>query len=159
MSIESLFFELLQVAIGNKQGLSHIPSPKKWKELFDMAKKQSLVAIAFVGVTKLNPGSDYGASLGMDEMTYLKWLGLVAKTQQKNKEMCGLCETVCKDFLHDGFRTMVLKGQSNLAYYPEDIKAFRTAGDIDLYAWETPSVPLRGKKWFEWFNWFQRFKW
>lgn len=135
MSIESLFFELLQVAIGNKQGLSHIPSQKEWKELFDMAKKQSLVAIAFVGVTKLNPGSDYGASLGMDEMTYLKWLGLVAKTQQKNKEMCGLCEMVCKDFLHDGFRTMVLKGQSNLAYYPEDLKAFRTAGDIDLYAW------------------------
>lgn len=104
-----------------------------------MAKKQSLVAIAFAGVTKLNPGNDFGASLGMDEMTYLKWLGLVAKIQQKNKEMCGLCETVCKDFLHDGFRTMVLKGQSNLAYYPEDLKVFRTTGDIDLYAWETPS--------------------
>lgn len=134
------------MAIGNRSSLSVTPSQKEWEELFDVAKKQSLVAIAFAGVTRLNTGSDFGASLGMDEMTYLKWLGLVAKTQQKNKEMCGLCETVCKDFLHDGFRTMVLKGQSNLAYYPEGLKEFRTAGDIDLYAWETPSYsPLYGE--------------
>ena len=49
--------------------------------------------------------------------------------------MNGLCAEVCKDFLHDGFRTMVLKGQSNLVYYPEGLRECRTAGDIDLYAW------------------------
>lgn len=60
--IEQLFFELIQIAIGNRKELRHIPSIKEWLELFDMAKKQALTAIAFMGVTKLTPVSDYGAS-------------------------------------------------------------------------------------------------
>lgn len=133
MTLEQMFFELLQVAIGNRQGLTYMPKSRQWTELFEMAKKQSLVAVAFNGVTRLNVASDYGASLGIPEMTYLKWLGLVAKTQQKNREMNTLCAEVCKDFLHDGFRTMVLKGQSNLTCYPEELKECRTAGDIDVW--------------------------
>lgn len=155
----NLFYELLQVAVGNRRLLSRTPSVDEWTELFALSKKQALTAVAFAGVRTLStstssaqakspfhstgsgqvPGegadNTFGKSLGMDEMTYLKWLGLTAKIAQKNKVMCGLCETVCKDFLHDGLRTMVLKGQSNVAYYPEELRECRTSGDIDLYAW------------------------
>lgn len=50
MTLEKLFFELLQVAIGTRTEMSVMPKPKQWAQLFDMAQKQSQVAIAFRGV-------------------------------------------------------------------------------------------------------------
>lgn len=112
-----------------------------------MAKKQALVAIAFAGVNKLihsrstcsgqavssgTGASDYGASLGIDEMTYLKWLGMLAKIQQRNKTVSQDCVRLAKDLAHDGMSCCVLKGQSNLVYYTEDLRECRTPGDIDV---------------------------
>lgn len=102
MNIETIFFELLQVAIGNRNELSCMPNAKEWKELFDMSKKQSLLAVTFAGVSKLSSTSDFRAYIGIDEMTYLKWLGLTSKVAQRNKGMNNLCIEVCKDFVHDG---------------------------------------------------------
>lgn len=51
--IEELFFELIKVAIGERVCLSHTPSADEWKQLYDMAKKQSLVGVCFAGVQKL----------------------------------------------------------------------------------------------------------
>lgn len=136
--IEQLFFELLQVAIGTRQSLSKTPSTSEWMELFDMAKKQALTAIVFAGMNRLkdtNVEQDVvGASLGIDEISYLKWLGLTVKIAQRNKAVGMACEKLCKEYIHDGMRCCVLKGQSNLQYYPENLKECRTAGDIDLWA-------------------------
>lgn len=147
MEIEEIFYQLLQVAIGNRSSLSVVPTGREWKELFEMAKKQALVAIAFAGVNKLihsrstcsgqavssgTGASDYGASLGIDEMTYLKWLGMLAKIQQRNKTVSQDCVRLAKDLAHDGMSCCVLKGQSNLVYYTEDLRECRTPGDIDV---------------------------
>lgn len=140
MSIENLFFELLQVAIGTSKSLSATPTSREWALLFEMSKKQSLVAIAFIGVTKLNPASDFGSALGMDEVTYLKWLGLMAKTAQRNKEMNEQCKVLCDMLEHDGFGALVLKGQANFDLYPEDLREVRTSGDIDV--WVRPMGPI-----------------
>ena len=45
--MDSLFFELIRVAIGTQDRLSRTPSSQEWKVLYDMAKKQSLVGICF----------------------------------------------------------------------------------------------------------------
>ena len=83
-----------------------------------MSKKQALTAIAFVGVTKLKDASssadDFGSSIGMDEVTYLKWLGLTAKVAQRNKEVSTACVELVKQYAHDGIATCILKGQGNL---------------------------------------------
>ncbi len=157
MDIETLFFELLQVAIGRRQSLSVVPTKEEWRELFEMSKKQALTAIAFRGVKNLSistssaqakslfhstgsgqvpgEGADFGSDggIGIDEMTYLKWLGMTAKVAQRNKQLNDECAKVCQEFAHDGVRPVVLKGQSNLVYYPEDLRECRTAGDIDLW--------------------------
>lgn len=138
-----LFFELLCVAIGTRKTLSITPSAEQWTELFALSKKQALVAVAFTGVTRLNSASDYGASLGIPEVLYLKWLGMTAKIAQRNRTLNEECAKVCKDLVHDGFKTVVLKGQSNLEYYPEELRECRTPGDIDVWV-KTPSFPLKG---------------
>lgn len=133
MNLEQLFFELLQVAIGTRKEFLHVPTEAEWRQLFDQSKKQALVAVAFTGVTRLNNASDYGKSLGLDEMTYLNWLGLTAKIAQRNKELNEECAKVCRDLAQDGFKTVLLKGQSNLEYYPEKLRECRTPGDIDVW--------------------------
>lgn len=143
MKIEDLFFQLLQVAVGNRNTLDRTPSAKEWKELFDLSKKQALTAIAFQGVTRLNVASDYGASLGIPEVVYLKWLGLTAKVVQRNKELNAECAKVCAELAHDGLQCCVLKGQSNLVNYPEELRGCRTAGDIDLWTLPHPEgIPI-----------------
>lgn len=141
MEIEKLFFELLQVAIGTRQSLSVKPTSREWALLFEMAKKQALVAIAFAGVKTLSSSplngegsnNDFGKRIGIDEMTYLKWLGLTAKVAQKNKALSEACASLCKDLAHDGLYACILKGQSNLVNYPEELKDCRTPGDIDVW--------------------------
>ena len=43
----TLFFEVIRIAIGNQLCLSNTPSADEWGELYAMAKKQSLVGICF----------------------------------------------------------------------------------------------------------------
>lgn len=137
MILEQLFFELLQVAIGTRLSLSVKPTSREWALLFEMAKKQALVAIAFAGVNRMRESSDsaddFGLSIGIDEMTYLKWLGMTAKVAQKNKELSIACASLCKDLAHDGLYACILKGQSNLVNYPEELRECRTPGDIDVW--------------------------
>ena len=45
--IEKIFFELLQVAVGTRDELSRMLSAKDWDELYEIAKKQSLVGVCF----------------------------------------------------------------------------------------------------------------
>lgn len=74
------FFELIQVALGVRHCLSHTPSADEWGELYNIAKKQSLVGICFAGVQKL-----VNQQQEPPEMLYLTWMGMAAKIQQRNE--------------------------------------------------------------------------
>lgn len=79
IDINKLFFELIRVALCNADSLSHKPSDKEWKLLYDMAKKQSLVGICFAAVQRLPE------DMRPPEMLYLTWMGMAAKIQQRNQ--------------------------------------------------------------------------
>ena len=87
MEIKSLFFELLQVAIGNRATLTVMPTSREWTLLFEMSKKQSLVAIAFRGVAILKNKSaennGLGSPLCITDVDYLEWLGLTFIVDQE----------------------------------------------------------------------------
>ena len=78
--MDSLFYQLIRVAIGTQDSLSRLPSQKEWKALYDMAKKQSLVGVCFAALQRLGADADEGfARIGMSEMLYLTWMGMTAK--------------------------------------------------------------------------------
>lgn len=153
--IEQLFFELIRVAIGTQVTLSRPPSACEWKELYNMAKKQSLVGICFAGLQKLynsvnqepsthnpQPNSTQNQeprTKNLDEVQYLTWMGMAAKIQQRNEAVNRQCVELNAKLSADGIRSCILKGQAIASLYTStgsaqvgDLALLRQSGDIDL---------------------------
>lgn len=125
--INELFFDLIRVAVGTQDCLSHTPTADEWGKLYDMAKKQSLVGVCFAGVQKL-----VVQQAEPPEMLYLTWMGMAAKIQQRNEVVNRQCVELQARLSDDGFRSCIMKGQSNHANYGE-LSMLRQSGDIDVW--------------------------
>lgn len=123
-----LFFELIQISIGNKGCLSRTPSESEWGKLYDMAKKQSLVGVCFAGVQRLQMQEQCPP-----EMLYLTWMGMAAKIQQRNEVVNRQCAELQARLSAEGFRSFIMKGQAVACYYDESYRHLRQSGDIDVW--------------------------
>ena len=121
-----LFFELIQVALGEKECLTKNPSEQEWKEMFDMAKKQAVVGIAFLALNKL---SEVGQKPPLPLL--YEWIGLSEQIKAQNKIVNSRCIEITKLFADAGFRSCILKGQGNALMYADPLS--RTSGDIDIW--------------------------
>ena len=122
-----LLFELLQVSIGCRSQLSAIPTNEEWFSLFDIAVKQSIAGIIFTGVERL-PKEQWP-----EKQIVFQWMALTSQIEQRNVQTTEACQKLIKKFEADGFKTCILKGQANYAYYPKELKNRRTCGDIDVW--------------------------
>lgn len=130
----SLFYELIRVSIGTQESLSLLPSDAEWGKLFEMAVKQSLVGVCFVGLHSLGADSDYGfTKIGMSEDLFFDWMGMAAQINMKNDVANKQCVKLQKRFKLDGLRSCVLKGQGIAAHYGKELCGFRQSGDIDIW--------------------------
>lgn len=123
----TLFFELIQVAIGTRICLSHTPSADEWGELYMMAKKQSLVGVCFAGVQRLQQQRQEAP-----EMTYLTWMGMAAKIQQRNEVMNKFTDLTIEHFSSMGIACSILKGQTMANLYG-NLVDLRQSGDVDAW--------------------------
>ena len=79
--MEKLFFELIQVSLGNLPCLSAIPSAEEWKSIYMMAQKQALIGVCFCGVQRLQ--SEQVVQLPHE--LKLRWLVLSEKIRLRNE--------------------------------------------------------------------------
>ena len=123
-----LFFELIQITIGNKAGFDKAPTEKEWGGLFDLACMQSLVSVALEGINKLKTANP---NLNIDINLLLEWIGIQQQTIAENKNQNQRTKELCEIIKNAGFQCCVLKGQGTALYYehPE----YRQCGDIDIW--------------------------
>ena len=123
----NLFFELLQVAIGNRKELTRQLSDDEWASLYSECEKHALLGITFCGVERLPkeqfPPFDVAA----------EWVHDAQVAKDRNKKLNAECEALAKQLENDGLWSCILKGQSNMVNYPEHLRDYRTAGDIDVW--------------------------
>ncbi len=136
--VNDLFFELLQVAIGNRQSLSRVPTPEEWEEIYEMSKKQSLAGIAFAGVERL-PQEQMPPGKRIRQ-----WAVKAEKIREHNVKVSEDCRVISRFFEENGFDCVILKGQGNFAYYPEWLQGLRSAGDIDVWCWPKGKIDGNG---------------
>lgn len=147
-----LFFQLLQIAIGNKEQFSQAPTVEEWHELYVLAQKQAMMGIAFRGVERLPEAQRPPKSL------LKQWYMVTEHIKSRNADLDRKALAVANKFLLDGFPGIVLKGQGIAQLYqveldneqrttdndhPEEefpifnsqfsIKKYRTPGDIDIW--------------------------
>ena len=126
-NIEKSLFELVQVVAGNRSSLSSVPSQDEWQQLYGLLSKHTLLGIGFVAIQKL-PEEQWPP-----KMLVLKWTSVATAISHQNKTLNEECKSLCEEFRHDGVASVVIKGQSNLENYPEELRWYRTPGDIDLW--------------------------
>lgn len=124
-SIIELFFNLIRCGIGKEKALPRTPSEEEWNELFDIAKKQTLVGIAFAGIERLPQEQRPPKTL------LLQWYKVCALIKSKNAELDKKCAIVSQKFKSEGFENCILKGQGIAQLYPDP--TLRTPGDIDIW--------------------------
>ena len=132
--MDRCFIELIKASLGNQHQLSNTPSEVEWEAIFEMAAKQSLVGICFVGLQMLGADSDDGfEKIGISEELYLDWMGITAQISMKNETVNQQCATLQKRLAAHGLRSSILKGQAVAALYGEELCGFRQSGDIDIF--------------------------
>ena len=131
VGMDKLFFEFIQVAVGNRMSLSVSVTDADWHRLFEFCKRQALIGVGFTAVEKLHAmGVVCPAGLRM------QWMALALQLARRNALLNNQCSQLTDRYKHDGFLTCILKGQGNSINYPEDLRKRRQCGDIDV--WTAP---------------------
>lgn len=123
--MSTLFFELLQIAIGHRIALSYAPSAEQWRELYRMAVQQTLVGITFCAVEQLP------LEQRPPKQLLLQWFMMTERIKQNNRLLNLRAVEAVTYFRKEGFESCILKGQGVAAYYPNPL--LRTSGDIDIW--------------------------
>lgn len=125
--LQQLFFELIKVAIGQRSCLSRALTIEEWKGLYALLKKHALLGIGYMAIHKL-PRVQWPP-----KAMILQWVAIAQQIRQRNLELSEECNEVVTILKHDGIESVVIKGQSNLKNYPEELRDFRSSGNIDLW--------------------------
>lgn len=118
-------FDLIKVATEQEIALSGIPTPNEWKEIYQLAKQQTLVGILFAAIEKLP------ATQRPPKPLLMQWFAFTENIRMKNAQVNADAVNMCEMIRKDGLRCVVLKGQGIATYYPEP--SLRQCGDIDLW--------------------------
>lgn len=138
MKSEELFFELLRISVGACNGaLSAMPTDEDWAEVYEMSKRQTLVGVCFKGVQSLPEEQRPPRRL------LRQWAVKADKISSMNRYATADSKHVSDRLHSDGFLCMVLKGQGNRAYYPEELRDYRVPGDVDIWVWPSASDDRR----------------
>lgn len=122
-----LFFELLQVALGNQERLSRIPTAEEWEEIYEESGRQAVTGILLHGIDRLP------AEQRPPQIILLQWIGEGQMIEQRNMVMDKRCVLLLKKLDEYGLRGSILKGQGISLLYDKELRPLRQSGDIDVY--------------------------
>lgn len=131
-----LFFPMLRLALDMSKDVPQV-SFIELKNIYAMAKKQSLVGILYAAVEQSNiRPTDISEHQDEFEDLLMAWMADKVKMERRNKKIDSDVVEAIQQLQADGFDCCLLKGQGNALLYPRP--SLRTPGDIDL--WVRPRV-------------------
>ena len=116
---------MIKVAVERKDCLSGIPTANEWKDIYKLAKQQTLVGMLFSALERLPKEQRPPRAL------IIQWYATAEVIQEQNRQVNADAVKICNSVRNDGMRCMVLKGQGIATYYPKP--SLRQCGDIDLW--------------------------
>lgn len=126
MDRNKLLFELVRLAIGKQDMISHTLTTEEWLKVYQAAVKQSVVGICVEGMSKLPKEQKPPMEL------YMQWVGTVSQIQQQNEKLDKQTAKIWKQLKDDGLDAAILKGQGIAEEYGR-LSKLRQSGDIDIW--------------------------
>lgn len=120
-----LFFELIQLSLGNRNKFSHLLSEAEWLNLYYEARRHSIVGPLFTGVEKYL--EDYCKDV-VPSWAY-QWMSDAVFVEKQNEIQINLIQSFITNLRERKY--CVLKGQGVAALY--DNPARRQCGDLDIW--------------------------
>lgn len=121
----TLFFSLIQVALGTRTALERTPTADEWRALYRQACRQTLAGVLFAAIERLP------ADERPPRRLLLEWFAKAERIRQTNVRLNREAVRICRRLEDEGFGVVLLKGQGVAAAYP--VPELRTPGDIDLW--------------------------
>lgn len=119
--------ELVKLGLG-KDSVCKIPQSVDWLEVFDLAERQKVTAIALDGINRC---FEKGIVLDIDFQTKMDWIGAAQQVEVYYQEHEKNMRDLARFYQGHGIKMMVLKGYGLSLNYP--IPNHRAPGDIDIY--------------------------
>ena len=126
-NIPELFFELIQVAIGNCEELSRVPTAGEWHAMYEESERQAITGVMVAGLERLPKEQRPHQEL------LLQWIGISEQIRQGNLSLTKYCKQLQRKVSDLGYKSSILKGQGVALYYDEPLGNLRQSGDIDIY--------------------------
>lgn len=96
-----------------------------WRDFYNFCKKQTLVGVAFDGISRLPKGSV------ADKALLLEWYARSEMIRRMNIRLDRASADIYHRITSAGYRCCILKGQGNAMMYPN--RYARTPGDVDVW--------------------------
>ena len=126
--MRKLFFELMQVSLGQLDCVSRFPEPNEWQKFYELAKKQAVIGICYHGVTKL---FDYG--LVAPQELSLDWMAEAEEIKEVNRGRTRKLITLQDELQKHHLRSSVMTGPGLTRFYDRELQTLRYTKGIDVY--------------------------
>ena len=133
--LNTIFFELIQIAIGRRDSLSRVPSAEDWGKLYSLSAKQAVAGVCFCGLQRL-PAEQLSE---LPKSLMMQWFALAETIRQRNVLMNHRCGELLQMLDAEGMRCSILKGQGVATLYNSidsektPLGLYRRSGDIDVW--------------------------
>lgn len=127
---------LIRIAIGSNNIHNLATSNIVWQNVYDLARKQGVLAIAFDGLMKLFE-QDKEFAKSFPQSLKLQWINAVFSIEQRYEKQLKVCTKLTNEWEKQGIKTLCLKGFAFSSYYP--IPSHRECGDFDCYLYDNYS--------------------
>lgn len=126
--MRKLFFELMQVSVGQLDCLSRFPEPDEWRKFYDLTKRHAVAGICYHGVTKL---FDYG--LVAPQELSIDWMAEAEHTKEQNRGRSRRLIKLQEELQSHHLRSSIITGPGLARFYDRDLQMLRYTKGIDLY--------------------------
>lgn len=125
-----MFFEFLQVALGNRSCLSRTLAADEWLYLYEESQRHALKGIAFMGLSRLPKEQRPGVEV------LANWYHASEMIKKQSQLLNKRAAEACQFFWQEGIDCCVMKGQAVARFYSDPL--LRNSGDIDLWVNTSP---------------------
>ena len=126
--MRKLFFEFMQVSVGQLDCVSRFPEPDEWKKFYELAKHHAVTGICYHGVTKL---FEYG--LVAPQELSLDWMAEAEEIKERNRGRSRRLVTLQEELQSHHLRSSVITGPALVRFYDRELQPLRYTKSVDLY--------------------------